>query len=205
MVLRVSLSLFFSPLFVLCQLQGSVTEYEFSQEEFRNLQQEFWCKFYACCLQYQEALSHPLALHLNPHTNMVCLLKKVRKLKHIELLQKVPWIFQTISLSNVVVSFQNFVFFFFQNYGSFVFRQSSALFIIFLHFTLFTLLYTKGISNFKELREQHKELLYTLHPDSFVNFHLLSFLLCIYIFVLNPVESQSQTLYPLFLKIYYVS
>uniref|UniRef100_A0A452QNE5 Nucleoporin 160 n=1 Tax=Ursus americanus TaxID=9643 RepID=A0A452QNE5_URSAM len=53
-----------------------VTEYEFSQEEFRNLQQEFWCKFYACCLQYQEALSHPLALHLNPHTNMVCLLKK---------------------------------------------------------------------------------------------------------------------------------
>ncbi|KAF4009453.1 hypothetical protein G4228_000119 [Cervus hanglu yarkandensis] len=58
------------------ELQGSVTEYEFSQEEFRSLQQEFWCKFYACCLQYQEALSHPLALHLNPHTNMVCLLKK---------------------------------------------------------------------------------------------------------------------------------
>uniref|UniRef100_A0A8C4PML3 Nucleoporin 160 n=1 Tax=Equus asinus asinus TaxID=83772 RepID=A0A8C4PML3_EQUAS len=58
------------------ELQGSVTEYEFSQEEFRNLQQEFWCKFYACCLQYQEALSHPLALHLNPHTNMVCLLRK---------------------------------------------------------------------------------------------------------------------------------
>ncbi|XP_032138374.1 nuclear pore complex protein Nup160 [Sapajus apella] len=58
------------------ELQGSVTEYEFSQEAFRNLQQEFWCKFYACCLQYQEALSHPLALHLNPHTNMVCLLKK---------------------------------------------------------------------------------------------------------------------------------
>ncbi|XP_036116122.1 nuclear pore complex protein Nup160 [Molossus molossus] len=58
------------------ELQGSVTEYEFSQEQFRNLQQEFWCKFYACCLQYQEALSHPLALHLHPHTNMVCLLKK---------------------------------------------------------------------------------------------------------------------------------
>ncbi|EGW03960.1 Nuclear pore complex protein Nup160 [Cricetulus griseus] len=58
------------------RLQGSVTEYEFSQDEFRTLQQEFWCKFYACCLQYQEALSHPLALHLNPLTNMVCLLKK---------------------------------------------------------------------------------------------------------------------------------
>uniref|UniRef100_A0A8C5ZNV9 Nucleoporin 160 n=1 Tax=Marmota marmota marmota TaxID=9994 RepID=A0A8C5ZNV9_MARMA len=58
------------------ELQGSVTEYEFSREAFRNLQQEFWCKFYACCLQYQEALSQPLALHLNPHTNMVCLLKK---------------------------------------------------------------------------------------------------------------------------------
>ncbi|KAF6333768.1 nucleoporin 160 [Rhinolophus ferrumequinum] len=58
------------------ELQGSVTEYEFSQEEFRNLQQEFWSKFYVCCLQYQEALSHPLALHLNPQTNMVCLLKK---------------------------------------------------------------------------------------------------------------------------------
>ncbi|XP_040836190.1 nuclear pore complex protein Nup160 [Ochotona curzoniae] len=58
------------------ELHGSITEYELSREEFRNLQQEFWCKFYACCLQYQEALSHPLALHLNPHTNMVCLLKK---------------------------------------------------------------------------------------------------------------------------------
>ncbi|XP_075401825.1 nuclear pore complex protein Nup160 [Tenrec ecaudatus] len=58
------------------ELQSNVTQYEFSQEEFRSLQQEFWCKFYACCLQYQEALSRPLALHLNPHTNMVCLLKK---------------------------------------------------------------------------------------------------------------------------------
>ncbi|XP_075784987.1 nuclear pore complex protein Nup160 [Pelodiscus sinensis] len=58
------------------ELQGSVTEYEFSQEEFRQLQVEFWSKFYACCLQYQEALSRPLALHLNPYTSMVCLLKK---------------------------------------------------------------------------------------------------------------------------------
>uniref|UniRef100_A0A8C0FXK2 Nucleoporin 160 n=1 Tax=Chelonoidis abingdonii TaxID=106734 RepID=A0A8C0FXK2_CHEAB len=58
------------------ELQGSVTEYEVSQEEFRQLQVEFWSKFYACCLQYQEALSCPLALHLNPYTNMVCLLKK---------------------------------------------------------------------------------------------------------------------------------
>ncbi|XP_054999227.1 nuclear pore complex protein Nup160 [Sorex araneus] len=58
------------------ELQGSVTEYEFSQEEFRNLQQEFWCKFYACCLQYQEGLSHPLALLLNTQTSTVCLLKK---------------------------------------------------------------------------------------------------------------------------------
>ncbi|XP_039392857.1 nuclear pore complex protein Nup160 isoform X2 [Mauremys reevesii] len=58
------------------ELQGSVTEYEVSQEEFRQLQVEFWSKFYACCLQYQEALSRPLALHLNPYTNMVCLLKK---------------------------------------------------------------------------------------------------------------------------------
>ncbi|RXM33300.1 Nuclear pore complex protein Nup160 [Acipenser ruthenus] len=58
------------------ELQGSVTEYEFSQEEYRQLQVEFWSKFYACCLQYQEALSSPLALHVNPCTAMVCLLKK---------------------------------------------------------------------------------------------------------------------------------
>ncbi|KAM4874044.1 LOW QUALITY PROTEIN: nuclear pore complex protein Nup160-like [Thomomys bottae] len=58
------------------ELQGSVTEYEFAQEEFRSLQKEFWSKFYACCIQYQETFSHPLALHLNPHTNMMCLLKK---------------------------------------------------------------------------------------------------------------------------------
>ncbi|KAJ8252204.1 hypothetical protein COCON_G00215160 [Conger conger] len=58
------------------ELQSSVTEYEFSQEEYRQLQVEFWSKFYACCLQYQEALSTPLALHVNPTTAMVCLLKK---------------------------------------------------------------------------------------------------------------------------------
>ncbi|NXC50021.1 NU160 protein, partial [Penelope pileata] len=58
------------------EFQGSVTEYECSPEEFWQLQMAFWSKFYACCLQYQEALSRPLALHLNPYTNMVCLLKK---------------------------------------------------------------------------------------------------------------------------------
>lgn len=65
------------PLFFPNQFQGSVTEYECSPEEFWQLQVEFWSKFYACCLQYQEALSRPLALHLNPYTSMVCLLKKV--------------------------------------------------------------------------------------------------------------------------------
>ncbi len=64
----------------LLQLQSSVTEFEFSQEEYRQLQVEFWSKFYACCLQYQEALSMPLGLTVSQHTNMVCLLKKVRKL-----------------------------------------------------------------------------------------------------------------------------
>lgn len=58
------------------ELQSSVTEFEFSQEEYRQLQVEFWSKFYACCLQYQEALATPLGLLVNPHTAMVCLLKK---------------------------------------------------------------------------------------------------------------------------------
>uniref|UniRef100_A0A3B1IPV2 Nucleoporin 160 n=1 Tax=Astyanax mexicanus TaxID=7994 RepID=A0A3B1IPV2_ASTMX len=58
------------------ELQSSVTEFEFSQEDYRMLQMEFWSKFYACCLQYQEALSTPLALHINQATSMVCLLKK---------------------------------------------------------------------------------------------------------------------------------
>ncbi|XP_053141230.1 nuclear pore complex protein Nup160 [Hemicordylus capensis] len=58
------------------EFQGNVTEFEFSQEEFRQLQIEFWSKFYAYCLQYQEELSRPLALLLNQSTNMVCLLKK---------------------------------------------------------------------------------------------------------------------------------
>lgn len=60
------------------QLQSSVTEFEFSQEEYRQLQVEFWSKFHACCLQYQEALSTPMGLTVSPHTSMVCLLKKVR-------------------------------------------------------------------------------------------------------------------------------
>eukprot|EP00063_Salmo_salar_P006264 XP_013981099.1 PREDICTED: nuclear pore complex protein Nup160-like isoform X2 [Salmo salar] len=58
------------------ELQSSVTEFEFSQEEYRQLQVEFWSKFYTCCLQYQEALATPLGLLLNPHTHMVCVLKK---------------------------------------------------------------------------------------------------------------------------------
>ncbi|XP_071369421.1 nuclear pore complex protein Nup160 [Centroberyx affinis] len=58
------------------ELQSSVTEFEFSQEEYRQLQVEFWSKFYACCLQYQEALAMPLGLTVSPHTAMVCLLKK---------------------------------------------------------------------------------------------------------------------------------
>ncbi|XP_076588387.1 nuclear pore complex protein Nup160 [Chaetodon auriga] len=58
------------------ELQSSVTEFEFSQEEYRQLQVEFWSKFYACCLQYQEALSMPLGLTVSQHTSMVCLLKK---------------------------------------------------------------------------------------------------------------------------------
>ncbi|NWY07888.1 NU160 protein, partial [Nothoprocta ornata] len=58
------------------EFHSSVTEYECSLDEFWQLQVEFWSKFYACCLQYQEALSRPLALHLNPYTGMVCLLKK---------------------------------------------------------------------------------------------------------------------------------
>eukprot|EP00066_Takifugu_rubripes_P016720 XP_011605986.1 PREDICTED: LOW QUALITY PROTEIN: nuclear pore complex protein Nup160 [Takifugu rubripes] len=58
------------------ELQNSVTEFEFSQEEFQQLQVEFWSKFYACCLQYQEALSMPLGLTVSQHTGMVCVLKK---------------------------------------------------------------------------------------------------------------------------------
>ncbi|XP_034062787.1 nuclear pore complex protein Nup160 [Gymnodraco acuticeps] len=58
------------------ELQSSVTEFEFSQEEYRQLQVEFWSKFYACCLQYQEALSLPLGLSVSPGTGMALLLKK---------------------------------------------------------------------------------------------------------------------------------
>uniref|UniRef100_A0A8C7L340 Nucleoporin 160 n=1 Tax=Oncorhynchus kisutch TaxID=8019 RepID=A0A8C7L340_ONCKI len=58
------------------RLQSSVTEFEFSQEEYRQLQVEFRSKFYACCLQYQEGLATPLGLLLNPHTHIVCVLKK---------------------------------------------------------------------------------------------------------------------------------
>lgn len=67
------------------QLQGSVTEYEFCQEDYRLLQVEFWSKFYACCLQYQEVLSTPLALHVSPSTAMICVLKKVTLLQDSEL------------------------------------------------------------------------------------------------------------------------
>ncbi|XP_061631140.1 nuclear pore complex protein Nup160 isoform X2 [Phyllopteryx taeniolatus] len=58
------------------ELQSSVTEFEFSQEEYRHLQVEFWSKLYACCLQYQQVLSTPLAISVSPHSHMACLLKK---------------------------------------------------------------------------------------------------------------------------------
>ncbi|XP_028287626.1 nuclear pore complex protein Nup160 isoform X2 [Parambassis ranga] len=58
------------------ELQSSVTEFEFSQEEYRQLQVEFWSRFYSCCLQYQEAQSCPLGVTVSHHTGMVCLLRK---------------------------------------------------------------------------------------------------------------------------------
>lgn len=58
------------------ELQNSVTELEFSQEEYRQLQVEFWYRFYSCCLQYQEVQSTPLSVTVSPHTGMVCLLRK---------------------------------------------------------------------------------------------------------------------------------
>ncbi|KAM4572900.1 nuclear pore complex protein Nup160 isoform 2-T2 [Odontesthes bonariensis] len=58
------------------KIQSSVTEFEFSLKEYRQLQVEFWSRFYSCCLQYQEAESAPLGLTVSPHTGMVCLLRK---------------------------------------------------------------------------------------------------------------------------------
>ncbi|XP_075044180.1 nuclear pore complex protein Nup160 [Mixophyes fleayi] len=58
------------------ELHSHVTQYEMSQEEFRQLQVEYWSKFYTCCLQYQEELSRPLALVVHPYTSMICLLRK---------------------------------------------------------------------------------------------------------------------------------
>uniref|UniRef100_A0A3Q2CWA9 Nucleoporin 160 n=1 Tax=Cyprinodon variegatus TaxID=28743 RepID=A0A3Q2CWA9_CYPVA len=58
------------------QLQSSVTEFEFSQEEYRQLQVEFWSRFYSCCLQYQEVESTPLGLTVSQNTGMACLLRK---------------------------------------------------------------------------------------------------------------------------------
>ncbi|KAM4554114.1 nuclear pore complex protein Nup160 [Fundulus diaphanus] len=58
------------------ELQSSVTEFEFSQEEYRQLQVEFWSRFYSCCLQYQEVESTPLGLTVCQQTGMACLLRK---------------------------------------------------------------------------------------------------------------------------------
>ncbi|CAH2326036.1 Hypothetical predicted protein [Pelobates cultripes] len=58
------------------ELHSSLSVYEMPEEEFRELQVEYWSKFYTCCLQYQEALSRPLALLVHPQTTMVCLLRK---------------------------------------------------------------------------------------------------------------------------------
>uniref|UniRef100_A0A8C5QNX6 Nucleoporin 160 n=1 Tax=Leptobrachium leishanense TaxID=445787 RepID=A0A8C5QNX6_9ANUR len=58
------------------ELHGSLSVYEMPEEEFRELQMEYWSKFYTCCLQYQESLSHPLALLVHPQSTMVCLLRR---------------------------------------------------------------------------------------------------------------------------------
>ncbi|KAM9753725.1 nuclear pore complex protein Nup160-like [Menidia menidia] len=58
------------------KIQSSVTESEFSQEDYRQLQVEFWSRFYSCCLQYQEAEAAPLGLTVSPHSGMACLLRK---------------------------------------------------------------------------------------------------------------------------------
>uniref|UniRef100_A0A8D0A5A8 Nucleoporin 160 n=1 Tax=Sander lucioperca TaxID=283035 RepID=A0A8D0A5A8_SANLU len=57
-------------------VETEVIYWLFSQEDYRQLQVEFWSRFYACCLQYQESLSEPLGLTVSPNTHMACLLKK---------------------------------------------------------------------------------------------------------------------------------
>ncbi|NXH18801.1 NU160 protein, partial [Bucco capensis] len=78
------------------EFQSSVTEYECSPEEFWQLQVASWSKFYTWCLQYEAELSRPLALHVNPYTGMVCLLKK----ESLSFLMPCPWVDHLYLLSN---------------------------------------------------------------------------------------------------------
>ncbi|XP_071795537.1 nuclear pore complex protein Nup160-like [Asterias amurensis] len=58
------------------EIQQKVGGSEMSQEEYRELLEQSWSRFYTCCVQYHEVASKPLGILLDPNTGMVCLLKK---------------------------------------------------------------------------------------------------------------------------------
>ncbi|XP_038053213.1 nuclear pore complex protein Nup160-like isoform X2 [Patiria miniata] len=58
------------------ELQQKVGGSEMSQEEYRDVLEQSWSRFYTCCVQYHEVASKPLGIMLDPSTGMVCLVKK---------------------------------------------------------------------------------------------------------------------------------
>ncbi|XP_022094945.1 nuclear pore complex protein Nup160-like isoform X2 [Acanthaster planci] len=58
------------------ELQQKVGGSEMSQEEYREVVEQSWSRFYTCCVQYHEVASKPHGIMLDPNTGMVCLLKK---------------------------------------------------------------------------------------------------------------------------------
>lgn len=60
----------------LIQLQQSASSNELQHEEYRELSEKCWAKFYRCCLEYHQLLCQPVAIYQDPSTGLGVLVKK---------------------------------------------------------------------------------------------------------------------------------
>ncbi len=58
------------------QLQQLASSDELQHDEYRDLSEKCWSKFYRCCLEYHQLLYQPMGLHQDSSTGLVMLVKK---------------------------------------------------------------------------------------------------------------------------------
>jgi nuclear pore complex protein Nup160 len=59
------------------EVQNEIAQHDLSEEEdYLEISEKFWSKFYSCCEQYQMAANQPIALFMLECSDVICIVKK---------------------------------------------------------------------------------------------------------------------------------